>query len=125
MVPQVWEAVVHHNYSFEVALLSNHQRFTVCNEVYPGLRYLDGCTVEGVVYYDIRTDDLHRLDAFEGNAYERSEVKLMVNSNRIVSAETYLVRSEYLGMLSEEVWTTKQLNKGGLARFLEGYPGWK
>lgn len=124
MVPQVWEAVVNHNYSFEVALLANHQRFTVRNEVYPGLCYLVGSSVKGVVYYDIRTDDLHRLDAFEGDYYQRSEVKLMVDSNKIITAETYLVKNEYLGILSKEIWTTKLLNKGGLTRFLKGYPGW-
>ncbi len=124
MLPEVWEAVVSHRYMSQIAFLSNHQRFTVRNEVYPGLRYLNGCTVQGVVYFDISSDDLHRLDAFEGEAYQRSEVRLVVDSNKNITAETYLVKNEYLGILSKEVWTTELLNKGGLARFLEGYQGW-
>ncbi|MDH3649393.1 MAG: gamma-glutamylcyclotransferase [Saprospiraceae bacterium] len=125
MVPAVWRSVVEDRYRSQTAWLSDFQRLTLKNQVYPSLIPAADQIVQGVLYLDISPDDLCRIDDFEGNMYERIGVGCTMGKNESVKAQTYLLRNEFHHLVSQQIWSlSKFLEQGGLDRFLEDYPGW-
>jgi gamma-glutamylcyclotransferase (GGCT)/AIG2-like uncharacterized protein YtfP len=66
--------------------------------------------VEGVLYLDLPASAWPRLDAFEGDEYQRSEVEVELADGRRLAAWTYVFKPEHAARLGEGV---------GLQRFLE------
>ncbi len=64
---------------------------------------------------------LERLDAFEGDLYQRTPVKVETKKEEILNAETYVIRPEYRGYLSSKKWNVKKFAQKHLEAFLETY----
>jgi gamma-glutamylcyclotransferase (GGCT)/AIG2-like uncharacterized protein YtfP len=122
MFAPVWERVVRGTYRSAAATLSQHRRFALADETYPGMIAQPGADVTGVVYFDVDPADLLALDRFEGEEYRRICVPVQplatggVSVAPTVMAETYLF--EAVHRLSALPWEPEAF---ALQRFLDSY----
>jgi len=121
MYDRVWSRVVTQTYQKKSGVIQNFQRLKVKNERYPGLIKRVG-DVEGVVYFDISTQDLARLDNFEGKLYKREEVTVMCADGAETLAFVYVIRDEFKEILNGE-WSKEEFEREGLAEFEARYVG--
>jgi gamma-glutamylcyclotransferase (GGCT)/AIG2-like uncharacterized protein YtfP len=108
MFPEVWERVVRGRYFFQPAVAQGFQRYCVMQETYPGMIAISGQSVEGVLYFDVDSDDLKALDAFEGSDYVRENVNVRLPDGSVLTAATYL----YLPRerLLDKVWLPREFD---------------
>lgn len=125
MFAPVWQAVVSGRYDSAPALLAGYQRFAVSGEEYPAMKP-DGenTVVSGVVYFDVSPEDVARLDAFEGEYYLRTTVKVLQDSNPVL-AEAYVLRPAFYGIASDQEWDLDGFAREGITRFLAQYKGFE
>ena len=125
MIPSVMHAVAARKFRFINAVLKGYARFTVKGESYPGIIQAKDAVTEGIIYFDVDEWSLERLDAFEGDLYQRTPVWVKTEKEQILKAETYVIKSEYQGYLSSKEWNVKEFAKKHLKAFLEGYQGFR
>jgi len=125
MIPEVMYAVTTREFRFKNAILRGYARFTVKGESYPGIIPVTDAVTEGVIYFDVDELSLARLDAFEGNLYQRKPIRVETKEREIRDAETYVIKPEYRGCLSSKEWNVKEFNQKHLEAFLETYSGFK
>ena len=68
---------------------------------------------------------LARLDAFEGDLYQRTPVRVETEREGILTAETYVIKPKYRSSLSTTEWNVKEFVQKHLEAFLETYSGFK
>jgi hypothetical protein len=51
-----------------------------------------GASVEGIVYIDVAAADIARLDAFEGDEYQRAPIRASLSDGTWLEAQTYLYK---------------------------------
>jgi gamma-glutamylcyclotransferase (GGCT)/AIG2-like uncharacterized protein YtfP len=107
------------------AVLWDHERKTVRGKPYPGIRAKLGCSVPGVVYYDVSSDAWQRLDRFEGNLYVRTEISVVLPHGARVPAWTYLVAPTFHHELSNEEWNYEEFLRSGKRTFRGQYEGFR
>ena len=107
------------------ATLQGYARRGVRGETYPALVPEDGARVEGIVYRDVPDPAWARLDAFEGDMYERRQVRIHTDEGATLSAETYVVRPSFMDRLETTAWSFEGFLEGGKNRFLHGYEGFQ
>jgi gamma-glutamylcyclotransferase (GGCT)/AIG2-like uncharacterized protein YtfP len=125
MIHEVMYAVTTREFRFKNAILRGYARFTVKGESYPGIIPVTDAVTEGVIYFDVDELSLARLDAFEGNLYQRKPIRVETKEREIRDAETYVIKPEYRGCLSSKEWNVKEFNQKHLEAFLETYSGFK
>lgn len=125
MIPEVMYAVSTREFRFKDAILRGYARFTVKEESYPGIVPVADAVTEGVIYFDVDESSLERLDAFEGDLYQRTPVRVETEKDEILNAETYVIRPEYRGYLSSKEWNVKEFTHKHLEAFLETYQGFQ
>ena len=125
MIHEVMYAVATREFRFKNAILRGYARFTVKGESYPGIIPVTDAVTEGVIYFDVDELSLARLDAFEGNLYQRKPIRVETKEREIRDAETYVIKPEYRGCLSSKEWNVKEFNQKHLEAFLETYSGFK
>jgi gamma-glutamylcyclotransferase (GGCT)/AIG2-like uncharacterized protein YtfP len=125
MIPEVMYAVTTREFRFKNATLRGYARFTVKGESYPGIIPVTDAVTEGIIYFDVDELSLTRLNAFEGDLYQRTPVRVETEKDEILNAETYIIRPEYRGYLSSKKWNVKEFNQKHLEVFLEIYSGFK
>jgi gamma-glutamylcyclotransferase (GGCT)/AIG2-like uncharacterized protein YtfP len=123
MFPSVMKAVTGREFSSEKARLRNHARFKVKGESYPGLTPLEGAVTEGVLYRDVDALSVRRLDDFEGELYERTEIPADTLEGESLTAQTYVIKAQYRDRLSSEEWDPKHFEKADLFDFMTTYRG--
>ena len=123
MFEQVWNEVVQGDYQSYPGTVSGFVRRSIQHEHYPAM--LPGPvneTVEGVLYLDIDSEDLTRLDQFEGSIYDRQDVQVMTENN-IYAAQTYVIKDSYRNLVSDREWDPDKFEDEGIHQFLGGYFG--
>ena len=119
MFSPVWNSAVTYRYKSVNAQLNGFQRKSVLNEEYPGIVPTASTShVNGILYKDIRPEDISRLDTFEGEMYRRKTVNVKVK-NDIVHAETYVVRPQFFHLLSHLDWDPEHFKKTGIKSFID------
>jgi gamma-glutamylcyclotransferase (GGCT)/AIG2-like uncharacterized protein YtfP len=116
MFAPVWRHVVRSTYRFEAAAIEGHARYAVRGELYPGLIAEAHASTAGVVYFDVRAEDVLALDLFEGDEYRRETVKVRLADGRLVDADTYIYCKE--GGLSLHPWVPEAFDMQG---FMQTY----
>ncbi|MDQ9171989.1 gamma-glutamylcyclotransferase family protein [Oxalobacteraceae bacterium R-40] len=116
MFQAVWEQVVHRHYHSGKAVLEDHARYAIAGASYPGMVSQPGATVEGVLYLDVDTVDIARLDAFEGNEYRRATVQVRFEDGTCMEAHTYLYKATQ--RLQDTSW---KVNEFDIQHFLRAY----
>lgn len=122
MFDPVWSQVVRGRYRSASAELAGFQRWCVRGEQYPGLWAAAGGHVSGRLYYDLDPADMSRLDAFEGDYYQRQSLSCEVGTETI-NAEVYLFKSRYRHLLSDQEWQPDAFERHGLQPFIQRYRG--
>lgn len=85
--------------------VSGFTRLRVKGEYYPGMVPHESARVEGVVYLDVSERAWTRLDHYEGEVYMRHPVEVELADGKILLAETYLVRPEFVSCLESTAWS--------------------
>lgn len=123
MFDDVWNRVVQCSYGKRTAVLSGYKRLSVKGETYPGLVASPDGSVEGMVYLDVTTQDMQRLDRFEGEYYKKIPVTVTADDDRVLDAEVYLFKQSYKNMLSDTPWDPVHFKAHHLRQFIAKYSG--
>ncbi len=105
------------------ARLKGFARRRVRGETYPSLVPDAGAWVDGAVLRDVDDSSLARLDAYEGDAYERIPVRVRCADGRETDASLWLLRASERQRLSDEPWDLATFVARDLARFEAEYEG--
>lgn len=123
MFERVWSEVVSSSYRQYPGSVSGFIRRSIFNEQYPAI--LPGpvnSSVAGVLYLDIDSEDLSRLDEFEGSYYARRIVQVMTDNN-IFAAEAYVLKDSYRHIVTDKDWDQEKFKDHGINQFLRSYFG--
>ena len=109
----------------KAAVVRGYSRRTVRGECYPGLVEAEDGHVSGVLYCGISALSWKRIDRFEGTMYARRLVIVELNDGSLTEAFTYVFRSEFRKMLSENTWDYATFMQRGFSRFRRHYRGYE
>ena len=123
MIPSVMAAATGKHFQVMKACLKEYARFKVKGESYPGIVYKTGAATDGVVHCEVDDLSLKLLDDFEGELYKHISVRVEVDQNGPLIAETYIFAREHLQLLSSEPWDFEEFKKEHLQEFLRSYKG--
>jgi gamma-glutamylcyclotransferase (GGCT)/AIG2-like uncharacterized protein YtfP len=125
MIPSVMYAVTTRKFRSADAVLRGYARYTVKGESYPGIIPETDAVTEGIVRLDVDELSLKRLDAFEGDLYQRTPISVETEKGAIFNVETYIVKPEYRDSLSTKKWNLEEFSKNHLESFLKTYSGFQ
>jgi gamma-glutamylcyclotransferase (GGCT)/AIG2-like uncharacterized protein YtfP len=123
ILPSVMTAVTGKRFQMLRAHLKNYARFKVKEESYPGIVRRKGATTDGIVHRDVDDLSLKLLDGFEGEFYKRISVRVEVDQEGPLTAETYSISPEHLHLLTSEPWDLDEFKRNHLQEFLQNYKG--
>jgi gamma-glutamylcyclotransferase (GGCT)/AIG2-like uncharacterized protein YtfP len=110
---------------YSTACLSNFFRSKMHGREYPGIVEQPKAQVSGVLYRNLSPEALQRLDAFEGEMYQRQEVEVMTKKHDIAMAMTYVIKPRYRDQLTDEEWDFPSFLAFGKKKFEETYFGFQ
>ena len=116
---EVMRCVTGHEFRARPATLPGHRRCIIRGEVYPGMVANAHTSVRGVLYEELAEDDLHSLDLFEGEPYQRQRVSVVCEGAVEVVAFTYVVRAEHARLLTDVAWDRDLFRDRHLSEFLD------
>jgi gamma-glutamylcyclotransferase (GGCT)/AIG2-like uncharacterized protein YtfP len=123
MFAPVWERVVVGRYVSAPAMLEGFERLAVYGEEYPVIKPAASTSlVKGLLYQQVGSQDIARLDDFEGEYYQRTGVDVRI-ANAVVSAETYVLKPAFYHIAKPAPWDEDDFARQGIRRFLQGYKG--
>lgn len=125
MIPEVMYAVTTREFCFDNAILRGYARFTVKGESYPGIVPVTDAVTEGIIYFGVDELSLARLDAFEGDLYQRSPILAEIEGGDKFNAQAYVVKPKFRNHLSSLEWNAIEFAQKHLEAFLETYSGFK
>ena len=105
------------------ARLADHARHPLRGQDYPGMQPAPGASVSGQLYLDVGEAAIARLDAFEGEQYQRTAVTVQLADGRVLGAWTYLFKPEFSQQLEAGDWDVARFEREGKARFIAEYGG--
>jgi len=107
----------------EPATLADHRRHPVQGQDYPGLLAAPGGRVDGRLYRQVDAPAWARLDAFEGDEYERVPVSVALADGTVLPAQVYRFRAAFVHRLLPGDWDADAFQREGHARFTARYVG--
>lgn len=119
MWPEVLQAVMGRRLEGEPATLEGYTRLRVIGQHYPVIVVSLDDSVAGILYQGLTADEFGRLDAFEGEEYDRIGVCL-----GDAKAFAYVLSDDCRHIAAPEPWHPEQLTPGQLASFCSEYKGW-
>jgi gamma-glutamylcyclotransferase (GGCT)/AIG2-like uncharacterized protein YtfP len=123
MFPSVMQAVTGCEFPSRKARVRNYARFKVKGESYPGITLLEGAVTEGVLYLNVDTLSVRRLDDFEGDLYERVEMQADAFDGESLTAHAYVIKTQHRDQLSSAEWDLEHFEKADLIQFMASYRG--
>jgi gamma-glutamylcyclotransferase (GGCT)/AIG2-like uncharacterized protein YtfP len=122
MFDPVWSRVVAGSYDRCEAILPAYDRKGIRGEMYPAVvPSAHQSQVQGILYLDVSTPDLDRLDRFEGELYSRKKEQIITMDMAIVSAEVYVLREEHYALLSPAEWDPVHFNTKDIKFFMKTF----
>jgi len=125
LIPEVMYAVTTRKFRFENAILRGYARFKMKGELYPGIIPITDAVTKGIIYFDVDELSLERLDAFEGDLYQRTPILAEMKSGEIFNVEAYVIKPKFRNYLSSSEWNIKEFTQKHLEAFLKTYSGFK
>ncbi len=125
MIPSVLQTVTGRSFSRAQARLDGYIRYRLRGVSYPGITPRVGAVTEGVLLYGVDPVSLARLDAFEGELYERVTVSVTGANGFNGKAGAYVVRPPFQDRLSREPWDLYRFEEKELQHFLLSHPGFQ
>lgn len=118
MCPDIMAAVAGSAHRSVPATLSGYRRSPVLGQAYPGIRPDPDHRVAGVLYFDVSAPAWQRLDAFEGEEYERERVIVTLDEGVALEAWVYVYRPRFAHRLGAGEWDYERFLRTGKARFM-------
>jgi gamma-glutamylcyclotransferase (GGCT)/AIG2-like uncharacterized protein YtfP len=118
LVAEVMEAVAGARFASVAARLDGFERVRVRDAVYPAARAADAASIDGVLWLDVSDAALLRLDRFEGEMYERRDVRVSTAGGSR-DAQVYVVTAAHHHLLDPAPWDLALFRREHLARYLE------
>ena len=125
MLADIMARVCGHEFASEPASLADYRRHPVRGQDYPGLQAAPGGLVPGRLYRDVSAAAWARLDAFEGEEYERVDVVVARADGAALPAQVYRFRTAFAGRLLPGDWDADAFAREGRARFIARYAGFE
>lgn len=107
------------------AVLNNFFRSKMYGREYPGIVEQPKAQVSGILYRNLSPEALQRLDAFEGEMYQRQEVEVMTKEHGPAMAMTYVIKPRYREQLTDEEWDFDYFLAFGKKTFEKTYFGFQ
>jgi gamma-glutamylcyclotransferase (GGCT)/AIG2-like uncharacterized protein YtfP len=125
MFPEVWQAVIGRPFANVGGHVSGFATYRVRDAVYPGLLATTNSDfVRGVVYWDVDSTVVERLDQFEDDFYRRETVPVHCDDGRLCCAAAYVVPPENRIYLTDEPWKRDEfVAQGDLESFIARFAG--
>ncbi|KPK28515.1 MAG: hypothetical protein AMJ61_01980 [Desulfobacterales bacterium SG8_35_2] len=122
MFDPVWTRVVAGSYERADAILPGYDRKAVQGETYPVLIPSSPLSqVQGVVYFEVLSADLSRLDIFEGRCYFRKTEQIITEDKNVIAAEVYVLKEEYYAIISHKEWDPVHFSTTNIHLFLHSH----
>jgi len=119
--PLVMKAVTGQAFSGKEAVLNNWARFRVRASEYPGIVPQQDSLVTGKLYWGLDEKIMGKLDAFEGDKYERVVVQVTMADGSSEEAYTYAIKEDCRNMLSGDPWDFDRFLQNGLEKFIHWF----
>jgi gamma-glutamylcyclotransferase (GGCT)/AIG2-like uncharacterized protein YtfP len=116
-VPAIFAAIVGRELAPRPARLRGYARYRIADRPYPAIVEAPGDEVDGLVYLGLEASEIDRLDIYEGDLYERRELRVWVGAGSI-DAASYVLRPEHAHRLSRERWDLARFEQDHLASYL-------
>jgi len=123
MLPDIMAKVAGCRLAADPATLAGYRRTLVRGEDYPGIAEDERGEVAGILYHDVPEEAVRRLDAFEGEMYDRREVVVTFEGGVARPVMTYVFRPEFRHLLTDVPWDYDRFLVSGRQRFESGYFG--
>jgi gamma-glutamylcyclotransferase (GGCT)/AIG2-like uncharacterized protein YtfP len=120
MFEPVWSRVAKQRYQSTEETICGYARYKVLGEEYPAVIATPAeisNRLQGRVYWSVDSQDMERLDLFEGAEYERVTTKTVSGHN--VALYVFLATHK----VSEQPWDPIWFEQTGMSIFLKRYPG--
>ena len=124
MYPPIWKRVVLGDYEHSDGYVSGYRRLRILSKVYPALIRGDQ-RVQGVIWFQVSTADVDRLDRFEGAYYRRSKCFTKLIDGSTVRCQVYLWNQCYQDLLLNLEWDPSAFEKEGIKRFEYEHEGFR
>ncbi len=126
MVPEIMRHVAGCDLQGVAVTVEGYVRYGVRGEQYPGVIGSADERVEGILYRDVPTEAMRRLDLFEGEMYHRETVRVVRKSDGVaMAAEVYVFKPAYAHLLTGDPWDFQRFLKNGRKFFEDGYRGFQ
>jgi gamma-glutamylcyclotransferase (GGCT)/AIG2-like uncharacterized protein YtfP len=99
------------------AVLRGYARFLLKGQCYPAVTEDRKSSVEGSLLEQVNVAVLARLDAYEGEQYERRALYVEAGGNEL-KAWVYVLKSEYTSLLSRTPWDRELFEEKHYAGFM-------
>lgn len=119
---RVIRAVTGRTFASTAAILPDYRRNRVKDADYPGIVADITAKVGGCLLMDVDCVSLDKLDAFEGEYYQRIEVNVMDLQSRHYACSVYVIAPHWLHLLTNEPWSLEEFQRTGYQRFRDTYP---
>ncbi len=93
-------------------------------EVYPAIIAQPGGAVDGVIYFDVSSAAMARLDRFEGDLYQRAEVAVISDAGECMTTQTYVITADSIHKLSDDAWSYEDFMANHKQIFQDDYCGY-
>ncbi len=104
MFKEVFQAVTGKTFPAQSGLLHGYAQFAIRDEGQAAMIPFPDRAVDGVVYIDVDAEALARMDAFQGNRFEREEVTVESEAGAWLEAEAYCLKLRRRKVLSVDDW---------------------
>lgn len=119
--PLVMKAVTGQAFDGREATLNNWARFRVRGSEYPGIIPQQDSIVSGKLYWGLGGEVMGKLDAFEGDKYERVVVRVAMADGSFEEAFTYAIKEDCKQYLSSDPWDFDRFMQNGLEKFIHWF----
>ncbi|MBM9538013.1 gamma-glutamylcyclotransferase family protein [Desulfobulbus alkaliphilus] len=117
----VMKAVTGQEFSGQEATLNNWARFRVRDSEYPGIIPQQDSLVSGKLYWGLSDEAMKKLDAFEGDKYERVIVQVAKADGSYEDAYVYAIKEDCQQFLSKDPWDFDRFMQNGLEKFIHWF----
>lgn len=124
MDPEIMAQAAGETYRSQRATLFQYVRKTLRGEIYPAIIRQPSGAVAGLIYYDVSSAAMARLDRFEGPLYVRSEVVALSAAGERVATYTYVIASDSAHRLSADDWCFEAFMQNHKQIFQDDYSGY-
>ena len=122
MFDEVWERVAGTRNAVIPAQTAGWEVRALTVGSWPGLVDVPGAVAEGMVRLEVSDEALARLDAFEGDFYERRTLTVRTADGEM-TADAWVVAPGHRGAVLPERWDRERFARENLARFLDEHAG--